>query len=47
MASMDYPASCSVRAGPMVNSRWAHVDFGSGELAIRYGDQVYALWFNQ
>ena len=32
---------------PMVHSTWAHADFGSGELAIRYGDQVYEIWFNQ
>jgi hypothetical protein len=32
---------------PLVDSPWAHSDFGSGELTITYGDQVYELWFNQ
>jgi len=32
---------------PMVDSAWAHADFGSGELTIRYGDQEYEIWFNQ
>jgi hypothetical protein len=32
---------------PLVDSAWAHSDFGSGEMVLRYGDQVYELWFNQ
>jgi hypothetical protein len=32
---------------PMVDSPWAHADFGSGELVIRHGDDEYELWFNQ
>lgn len=32
---------------PMVDSPWAHADFGSGELVIRRGEDVYELWFNQ
>lgn len=32
---------------PMVDSPWAHADFGSGELTIRHGDEVYEIWFNQ
>jgi hypothetical protein len=32
---------------PMVDSPWAHADFGSGELVIRHGEDVYELWFNQ
>jgi len=32
---------------PMVDSLWAHAHFGSGELTIRYGDQMYEIWFNQ
>jgi hypothetical protein len=32
---------------PMVDSAWAHADFGSGELTIRYGDQLYEVWLNQ
>jgi hypothetical protein len=32
---------------PLVDSPWAHADFGSGELAIRYGDEVYEIWFDQ
>ena len=32
---------------PMVDSPWAHADFGSGELVIRHGDDAYELWFNQ
>jgi hypothetical protein len=31
----------------MVDSPWAHADFGSGELVIRHGDDEYELWFNQ
>jgi hypothetical protein len=36
-----------LRRYPLVDSPWAHADFGSGELTIRYGDQVYEIWFNQ
>jgi hypothetical protein len=32
---------------PLVDSAWAHSDFGSGELVLRYGDAVYELWCNQ
>ena len=32
---------------PLVDSAWAHADFGSGEMELRYGDEVYELWFNQ
>jgi hypothetical protein len=32
---------------PLVDSAWAHSDFGSGEMVLRYGDAVYELWFNQ
>jgi hypothetical protein len=32
---------------PLVDSTWAHSDFGSGELTLRYGDEIYELWFNQ
>jgi hypothetical protein len=32
---------------PLVDSPWAHADFGSGELTLRYGDEVYEIWFNQ
>jgi hypothetical protein len=29
----------------MVGSPWAHSAFGSGELAITYGDERYEVWF--
>jgi hypothetical protein len=32
---------------PMVDSAWGYSRFGSGELAIRYGDHRYEVWFNQ
>jgi len=32
---------------PLVDSPWAYSAFGSGALAIRYGDEVYEIWFNQ
>jgi len=32
---------------PLVDSAWAHSDFGSGEMTLRYGDEMYELWFNQ
>ncbi len=32
---------------PMVDSPWAYSKFGSGEMVVHYGDQVYELWFNQ
>ena len=32
---------------PLVDSPWAHADFGSGELVIRHGDEEYEIWFNQ
>lgn len=31
---------------PLVDSPWAYSAFGSGELTIRYGDEVYEIWFN-
>jgi hypothetical protein len=37
----------SLHRYPLVDSPWAHADFGSGELSITYGDQVYEVWFNQ
>lgn len=30
----------------LVDSAGAHADFGSGEMVLRYGDEVYELWFN-
>jgi hypothetical protein len=32
---------------PLVDSACAHADFGSGEMVLRNGDEVYELWFNQ
>jgi hypothetical protein len=32
---------------PLYDSPWAHADFGSGELAIHYNDELYEIWFNQ
>ncbi|MBN1935129.1 MAG: hypothetical protein JW934_10715, partial [Anaerolineae bacterium] len=32
---------------PLVDSPWACSQFGSGEMKICYGDQVYEIWFNQ
>lgn len=32
---------------PLVDSPWAHSQFGSGELTIRYGPHIYEIWFNQ
>jgi hypothetical protein len=32
---------------PLVDSEWAHADFGSGEMVIRYEGNRYDLWFNQ
>lgn len=32
---------------PMVSSPWAYSTFGSGELAIRYGNRTQQIWFNQ
>lgn len=32
---------------PMLDSPWAHADFGSGELTVRYGGETYDIWFNQ
>jgi hypothetical protein len=32
---------------PLYDSPWAHADFGSGEMVIRYQDQEYEIWFNQ
>lgn len=36
-----------LRGYPLVDSLWAHSDFGSGEMVFRYGDAVYEIWFNQ
>jgi hypothetical protein len=36
-----------LREYPMVDSPWAHADFGSGELRLMYGDEIYEIWFNQ
>ena len=36
-----------LRGYPLVDSAWAHSDFGSGEMALHYGDEIYELWFNQ
>ena len=36
-----------LRRYPLVESPWASSRFGSGELTIRYGDEIYELWFNQ
>jgi hypothetical protein len=36
-----------LRRYPLVESPWASSRFGSGELALRYGDQRYDIWFNQ
>jgi hypothetical protein len=32
---------------PLVESPWAYSRFGSGELTIRYGQEIYEIWFNQ
>ena len=37
----------AVRRYPLVDSAWAHSEFGSGELVLTYGDEMYELWFNQ
>ncbi len=37
----------ALRGYPLVESPWAHAAFGSGELAITYGDERYEIWFNQ
>lgn len=31
---------------PLVDSAWAHSDFGSGVLRIRYGEKTHELYFN-
>jgi hypothetical protein len=36
-----------LRGYPLVESAWGRAAFGSGEMALRYGDQTYDLWFNQ
>jgi hypothetical protein len=36
-----------VHGYPLVESPWARAAFGSGELTLRYGDDVYEIWFNQ
>lgn len=40
-------AAIPVRGYPLVDSAWASSRFGSGEMLIRYGDEIYELWFNQ
>jgi hypothetical protein len=37
----------ALRGYPLVESPWARSAFGSGELAITYGDERYEIWFNQ
>ena len=37
----------ALRGYPLVDSAWAQSAFGSGELAITYGDERYEVWFNQ
>jgi hypothetical protein len=37
----------ALRGYPLVDSPWAYSAFGSGELAITYGDERYEIWFNQ
>ena len=32
---------------PMLESDWGYSRFGSGEIALAYGDQVHEIWFNQ
>jgi len=34
----------SLRDYPLVDSPWAHAEYGSGHMIIRYGDQVYEIW---
>jgi hypothetical protein len=36
-----------LRGYPLVESDWAYSAFGSGEMTIRWGDQIHELWFNQ
>ena len=36
-----------LRGYPLVDSAWAHSDFGSGELSIRYEGDSHEIWFNQ
>ena len=40
-------AAIQLHGYPMVDSPWAHADFGSGEMVIRHGEDVYELWLNQ
>jgi len=30
---------------PLVDSPWAHAEFGSGDIVLRYGDERLELWF--
>jgi hypothetical protein len=32
---------------PLVDSPWATSAFGSGEMTLRYGDEMYEIWFNR
>ena len=32
---------------PLLESEWGYSRFGSGEIALAYGDQVYEMWLNQ
>lgn len=32
---------------PLVDSAWAHSDFGSGKMVLHYGDERKEIWFNQ
>jgi len=36
-----------LRGYPLVDSAWAHADFGSGEMVIRYEGEEREIWFNQ
>jgi hypothetical protein len=36
-----------LRGYPLVDSAWAHADFGSGEMVIRYQGEEREVWFNQ
>ena len=37
----------ALRGYPLVESPWARSVYGSGEMAITYGDERYELWLNQ
>ena len=31
----------------LVEGAWAHSDLRSGEMVLKYGNEIYELWFNQ